>query len=631
MSQTSRALMYLGNSIQRGYQLAGSREAQRAEFGLQRAGLEHEMARQTKADARQEEIDRLLSSGRKLAFQQNQMELDRINRPVEAPGFQPVNTPAGTAQAAKEGWMDPARPVAAGEVFGGVDAAGMAIYTKPGQPKEDALIYKFADLFGAKPNFVTGQFVKSDGTLVTQGEVEANGEAVRALFDIHTDIHKGYATQYEKLVKAKKANKDMTEEQFLKSVAILNSPANRMGDLLAQRERVVEYGRKGFPEKVVREKIEKIDKDIAGLRTQMGEAAAKQAERQFQINLAEQKNRWAVEAARVKAAADQSLERLKQQKEKDTKLPKLDVDKLWASRTDKLGNPNMNDETAKTAVYGYLQRATTPDEQQAIVGAIPVMQRRVAELEAAGTTSEGIPVTPIVIRETVDAMVKEALLAPQRNPGGFDPEGAGYDQATADAIGMARDKTGHMGSVAPVSPEKAVELGLPDGSYVMLKGKNHETWDKAVKAEKARGAKVIKAKDGRYYSVPAGKKPYPGKSGKKPFPKITTPSLERIGPKEVETIASKPRNINEAIYGRQEIGKSVIDWASQTQTGSTPRFGEGPIEQTLRVMGNKSSIGQRQVIAKALRKKYPKATDEQIAQAILAGQREQEKIEMPIP
>ena len=91
--------------------------------------------------------------------------------------------------------------------------------------------------------------------------------------------------------------------------------------------------------------------------------------------------------------------------------------------------------------------------------------------------------------------------------GGFDPEGSGYDDARARAAGMtpagaeAGDNAGHMGSVAPTTPEERKRHNLPEDSYAILKGRKHDTWDKAVAAEEARGFMVIKKGD-RYFSVP---------------------------------------------------------------------------------------------------------------------------------
>ena len=60
---------------------------------------------------------------------------------------------------------------------------------------------------------------------------------------------------------------------------------------------------------------------------------------------------------------------------------------------------------------------------------------------------------------------------------------------------------GHWGSVAPTSDDERMLRDLPRDAYVMLKGKAHETFDKAEAAEKERGSKVVKIGD-RYYSIP---------------------------------------------------------------------------------------------------------------------------------
>jgi len=83
----------------------------------------------------------------------------------------------------------------------------------------------------------------------------------------------------------------------------------------------------------------------------------------------------------------------------------------------------------------------------------------------------------------------------------FDANGDGYDDDRAAKAGLKRDKSGHMGSVAPASKDERKQFGLPEEAYVLLKGKKHETWQKALEAEYARGFKVMKLKD-RYYSVP---------------------------------------------------------------------------------------------------------------------------------
>lgn len=87
----------------------------------------------------------------------------------------------------------------------------------------------------------------------------------------------------------------------------------------------------------------------------------------------------------------------------------------------------------------------------------------------------------------------------------FDPEGSDYDYFNALANGMGPTGTGenvgHWGSVAPASTYDKFQYALPDNSYMVLKGRNHPTFDKAMAGEKERGSKIIQLGE-RYYSVP---------------------------------------------------------------------------------------------------------------------------------
>jgi hypothetical protein len=85
--------------------------------------------------------------------------------------------------------------------------------------------------------------------------------------------------------------------------------------------------------------------------------------------------------------------------------------------------------------------------------------------------------------------------------GSFNPQSSDYDYQTARAHGMGQGDNGHWGSVAPASESERKLHGLPEDSYLMLKGAEHPTWGKAVEAEEARGSKIVKHGD-RYYSVP---------------------------------------------------------------------------------------------------------------------------------
>ena len=98
----------------------------------------------------------------------------------------------------------------------------------------------------------------------------------------------------------------------------------------------------------------------------------------------------------------------------------------------------------------------------------------------------------------------------------FDPEGKGYDYKTAKSGGLGPDGTGenkgHWGSVTMASEADKKKFGLPDESYILLKGKSHETWEKAVKGEQDRGFE-IKKYGNRYYSIPANEKNPKDKTG----------------------------------------------------------------------------------------------------------------------
>jgi len=87
----------------------------------------------------------------------------------------------------------------------------------------------------------------------------------------------------------------------------------------------------------------------------------------------------------------------------------------------------------------------------------------------------------------------------------FDPESEDYDYDTAVSAGLGPDgkdeNAGHWGSVTRASAEDRKKYGLPDESYIVLKGRKHETWDKAEEAEKERGSEIVKMGN-RYYSVP---------------------------------------------------------------------------------------------------------------------------------
>ena len=89
----------------------------------------------------------------------------------------------------------------------------------------------------------------------------------------------------------------------------------------------------------------------------------------------------------------------------------------------------------------------------------------------------------------------------------FNSEGSGYDMESAKSVGMEptidpEDGLPHYGSVIETTKEQQEKFGLPEESYMLLKGKQHETWDKAVQGEADRGFRIKKFGD-RYFSIPA--------------------------------------------------------------------------------------------------------------------------------
>ena len=79
--------------------------------------------------------------------------------------------------------------------------------------------------------------------------------------------------------------------------------------------------------------------------------------------------------------------------------------------------------------------------------------------------------------------IVEARLAP------FDPEGSGYDYASAKTAGVKPDEGGHW-------PSRNPKTGM------LLKGRGHKTWHKTIAGEEAAGYAIRRGDDGRYYSFP---------------------------------------------------------------------------------------------------------------------------------
>lgn len=74
-------------------------------------------------------------------------------------------------------------------------------------------------------------------------------------------------------------------------------------------------------------------------------------------------------------------------------------------------------------------------------------------------------------------------------------------ESNKDIFKAIQENIDHWGSVVPASEEDKVKYNLPEESYMIVKGKAHKTFNKAVEGEKARGFEVKKFGT-RYYSIP---------------------------------------------------------------------------------------------------------------------------------
>jgi len=98
-----------------------------------------------------------------------------------------------------------------------------------------------------------------------------------------------------------------------------------------------------------------------------------------------------------------------------------------------------------------------------------------------------------------------------------------------------------------------------------------------------------------------------------------TPSKENLTgilnkPKEYQTGAYEPYSI--APGETPSIKEKVQGWASQTQSESGGKFGEGVLETAIRQAGFGKNLSEIKDMADNLRKQFPKMTDEQLAEIV---------------
>ena len=136
------------------------------------------------------------------------------------------------------------------------------------------------------------------------------------------------------------------------------------------------------------------------------------------------------------------------------------------------------------------------------------------------------------------------------NGNGFDPEGSGYDYKTAEKYGITPDSSDHY-------PSREPNTGL------ILKGKNHPTFNKTLEGEEKAGYVVYKGSDGRYYSKP---KEQPKEdilskvqSAYKPSIQERNLNVEGIGETFPEqTVTAKPSKESLADYQLSKVSQSDL-------------------------------------------------------------------------
>ena len=127
---------------------------------------------------------------------------------------------------------------------------------------------------------------------------------------------------------------------------------------------------------------------------------------------------------------------------------------------------------SKAAAYAY--GLVTP-----VVGGIKAIDKRVLSTQL--NNLRGSNLDPISKDEMDRLGFAEGAVV-------FDPEGDGYDYATAEKYGLGPDESGHY-------PSRVPETGQ------LLKAINHPTFHLTEQAEEKLGNIIFKGKDGFYYSL----------------------------------------------------------------------------------------------------------------------------------
>lgn len=138
----------------------------------------------------------------------------------------------------------------------------------------------------------------------------------------------------------------------------------------------------------------------------------------------------------------------------------------------------------------------------------------------------------------------------------FDPEGAGYDYETANQL---KDFL--------YDPESKHWSSRDPRTGMLLKGRQHKTWDLLEKGEAEAGMKIYQGPDGRYYS-----KPDPGIEPQDDFAAINKELMDLTRPVKVKALTEDGQQLEieesaeaalKEIDGRREVYTQLMQCLSE--------------------------------------------------------------------
>ena len=205
LNNLSSVQALLAENIRGGLSGLGNRPLDEAQFGLNKAQLEHQMGREQAQDLRQSEMDKLQRPGFEVQSQVAQGQLDAANAPVRITDFMTdMNTAEHMMYTPQDNW----------------EGAG-----KPQQVKDPA-ITRIASMYGAawdtNPQSLTrGQMLKADGTPVTKLDLNRDAAPLKAFMVANTGMDHTTRSAEEKLLRAYQTKK-ITDAQYNEGLTKIN-------------------------------------------------------------------------------------------------------------------------------------------------------------------------------------------------------------------------------------------------------------------------------------------------------------------------------------------------------------------------------------------------------------------------